>query len=58
MFLIACTPNFRSFQTRDNDGTWRDCGEEVELPLAPPSAQAFSTPDDQFIWSDRSRTSG
>ena len=31
--LGSCTPNFRSFQTMDEDGTWQDCGEEVELPL-------------------------
>jgi hypothetical protein len=33
VFLSACTPNFRSFQLRDNHGTWRDCDEVVELPL-------------------------
>ncbi|MBM4026109.1 MAG: transglutaminase domain-containing protein [Planctomycetes bacterium] len=33
VFLSSCTPNFRSFQQRDNNGTWRDCDEEVELPL-------------------------
>jgi len=33
VFLNSCTPNFRSFQRRDDDGTWRDCVEEVELPL-------------------------
>lgn len=31
--LSSCTPNFRSFQMRGGDGTWRDCGEEVELSL-------------------------
>jgi len=31
--LGSCTPNFRSFQTMDEDGTWQDCGEEVALPL-------------------------
>ncbi|UCD52483.1 MAG: hypothetical protein JSW27_07565, partial [Phycisphaerales bacterium] len=31
--LGSCTPNFRSFRTMDEDGTWQDCGEEVELPL-------------------------
>ncbi len=33
VFLSSCTPNFRSFQSRGDDGAWRDCGEEVELPL-------------------------
>jgi hypothetical protein len=33
VFLGSCTPNFRSFQTMDENGTWQDCGEEVELPL-------------------------
>ena len=33
VFLGSCTPNFRSFQIRADDGTWRDCGEEVELSL-------------------------
>jgi len=33
VFLGSCTPNFRSFQTRADDGTWRDCGEEVEISL-------------------------
>ena len=33
VFLSSCTPNFRSFQSRSDDGTWRDCGEDAELPL-------------------------
>jgi hypothetical protein len=33
VFLISCTPNFRSFQSRDDNRVWRDCGEEVELLL-------------------------
>ena len=33
VFLSSCTPNFRSFQRVDNDGTWRDCGEDVEISL-------------------------
>ncbi len=33
VFLGSCTPNFRSFQRMRDDGTWHDCGEEVELPL-------------------------
>jgi CubicO group peptidase (beta-lactamase class C family) len=33
VFLSSCTPNFRSFQRRDDAGTWRDCGEEIELLL-------------------------
>lgn len=31
--LGSCTPNFRSFQTMGKDGAWRDCDEEVDLPL-------------------------
>ena len=33
VFLSSCTPNFRSFQRMGDDGTWRDCGEQVELSL-------------------------
>ena len=33
VFLSSCTPNFRSFQIRGDDGTWKDCREEVELSL-------------------------
>ena len=33
VFLASCTPNFRSFQIMDENGTWRDCGEQVELSL-------------------------
>ena len=33
VFLSSCTPNFQSFQSRGDDGAWRDCGEEVELSL-------------------------
>lgn len=32
VFLSSCTPNFRSFQRMDN-GTWRDCDEQIELSL-------------------------
>ncbi|MBN2317180.1 MAG: transglutaminase domain-containing protein [Sedimentisphaerales bacterium] len=33
VFLSSCTPNFRSFQKMDDDGTWRDCDEQIELSL-------------------------
>ena len=33
VFLISCTPNFRSFQIMDEAGTWRDCSEQVTLSL-------------------------
>ncbi len=33
VFLRSCTPNFRSFQRRDEDGTWHDCDEEIEPTL-------------------------
>lgn len=33
VFLMSCTPNFRSFQMMDEDGTWQDCGEQVEFTL-------------------------
>lgn len=33
IFLTSCTPNFRSFQTKGDDGAWCDCAEEVGLPL-------------------------
>ena len=40
--LSSCTPNFRSFQIKDDDGTWRDCGEEVELSLDSRTRKHFS----------------
>jgi hypothetical protein len=33
VFLSSCTPNFRSFQIMNEDGTWLYCGEQVELSL-------------------------
>jgi len=33
VFLVSCTPNFRSFQSKNGEGAWRDCGEDAELPL-------------------------
>ena len=33
VFLGSCTPNFRSFQKKGDDGSWRDCDEDVELSL-------------------------
>ena len=33
VFLGSCTPNFRSFQIKGDDGIWSDCGEECELSL-------------------------
>ena len=33
VFLGSCTPNFRSFQMKSDDGSWNDCGEEVEVLL-------------------------
>jgi hypothetical protein len=33
IFLSACTPNFRTFQFRDEKGVWRDCDEEMAIPL-------------------------
>ncbi len=33
VILSACTPNFRSFQYRDTNTTWLDCGDVVEFPL-------------------------
>ncbi len=34
VFLGSCTPNFRSFQAKcGHDGAWKDCGEEMKLPL-------------------------
>ena len=42
VFLSSCTPNFRSFQIKAGDDTWRDCGEEVELPLAKKGRNRFT----------------
>jgi hypothetical protein len=33
VFLGSCTPNFRSFQKKGDDGAWRDCGEQLDLSL-------------------------
>jgi hypothetical protein len=33
VFLSSCTPNFRSFQKMDDDSTWQDCDEKLELSL-------------------------
>jgi hypothetical protein len=33
VFLASCTPNFRSFQIREDNGKWKDCGEQVEIQL-------------------------
>ncbi len=33
VFLTSFTPNFRSYQTQQNDGAWIDCEEQMELPL-------------------------
>lgn len=42
VFLSSCTPNFRSFQIKCGNGTWSDCGEEVELPLAKKDRNRFT----------------
>jgi len=33
VFLSSCTPNFRSFQIKGDDGRWKDCSEQVEISL-------------------------
>jgi hypothetical protein len=33
VFLSSCTPNFQTFQIKGDDGIWRDCDEEVVIPL-------------------------
>ena len=33
VFVRSCTPNFRSFQKMNHDGTWCDCSEQIELSL-------------------------
>jgi hypothetical protein len=42
VFLGSCTPNFRSFQIMGEDGTWRDCGEQVELSLDSSDRKRFT----------------
>ncbi|UCE49136.1 MAG: transglutaminase domain-containing protein [Phycisphaerales bacterium] len=42
VFLSSCTPNFRSFQIKGNDGTWCDCSEEVELPFDSRARKRFA----------------
>ena len=42
VFLSSCTPNFRSFQSRGDDGVWSDCGEEVELPFESRAHKRFT----------------
>jgi hypothetical protein len=41
VFLSSCTPNFKSFQKMDSDGTWRDCDEKVEFSLDRRSRNLF-----------------
>jgi hypothetical protein len=42
VFLSSCTPNFRSFQKRDDSGVWRDCEEEVDWPLDQRASMRFA----------------
>jgi len=42
VFLSSSTPNFRSFQIRNDDGTWHDCGEEIELLLDSRARKRFA----------------
>ncbi|KPK54726.1 MAG: hypothetical protein AMS22_05380 [Thiotrichales bacterium SG8_50] len=42
VFLGSCTPNFRSFQIRGDDGKWKDCEEEVDLSLRSRARRRFS----------------
>jgi hypothetical protein len=42
VFLSSCTPNFRSFQKKGDDGTWRDCEERIELSLDRRSSNRFT----------------
>ena len=42
VFFGSCTPNFRSFQIKSDDGTWRDCEEHIELPLDRRSRNRFT----------------
>ena len=42
VFLGSCTPNFRSFQMMDEAGTWRDCGEQVEILLDSRDRKSFT----------------
>ncbi|MGB2862103.1 MAG: hypothetical protein WBC05_02155, partial [Sedimentisphaerales bacterium] len=42
VILASCTPNFRSFQIMDEAGTWRDCGEQIELSLGSTDRKRFT----------------
>ena len=42
VLLGSCTPNFRSFQTKTVDGTWTDCGEDVERSLTERGPNRFT----------------
>ena len=42
LLLGSCTPNFRSFQTKAGDGTWNDCGEDVQRSLTEKGANRFA----------------
>lgn len=42
LLLGSCTPNFRSFQTKAGDGTWNDCGEDVQRSLTEKGPNRFT----------------
>jgi len=41
VFLVSCTPNFRSFQIMTGAGTWSDCGEKLDLQLRRDSGNRY-----------------
>jgi len=42
VFLSSCTPNFQTFQTWGDNGIWRDCGEETDIPLESRAHKRFT----------------
>jgi hypothetical protein len=42
VFLISCTPNFKSFQKRGENGIWFNCDEQIELLLDKRSRNRFT----------------
>lgn len=42
VFLGSCTPNFKIFQVKAGDGSWADCEEQVDLPIAGSELNRFA----------------
>ncbi len=39
VMLTSCTPNFRTFQMKTDNGEWKDCDERLDLALQKPAGR-------------------